>query len=145
MYNVFKAPTICELRPSFRLATGFLILFLLPILACLEFYQRFPFLVIVTIAILLSICVYLIMKYAIRSGGDCIKLLRLHKDTALITNNNLQTKSAKISSLCATDNWIIIAFENTGYKVILDQNSVGRQTYSQLSRQIRAFKVTELA
>jgi len=67
-------------------------------------------------------------------------LLRLHKNTALITYRNLDTKSAVISKISVASDWVILQVGDESEKIILDENSVDGQSYSNLRRQIIAFK-----
>lgn len=140
MYNVFKEPITCELKPSYKLATGFLAIAVIPILSSSVLFHRFTLMMIVITIVILTTCVHLIIKYAIRWGGNAVMLLRLHKNTALITYNNRDTKLAIITKICVSESWVILQTGKGSEKVILDQCSVGQESYSHLRRQINAFK-----
>jgi len=140
LYNVFIKPIIFELKPSYSLAVNFMLIGLIPTLSCLILFQRWPLLVIGITIFLLTSCLHLIVKYAIRYSDNSVKLLRLHKNTALITYRNLDTKSAVISKISVASDWVILQVGDESEKIILDENSVDGQSYSNLRRQIIAFK-----
>ena len=145
MSNVFKEPIICELKPSYQLATGFFVITIVPLLSCLVLLPRFPLFVLAIIAALLTNCLRLINRYAIRTGRNGIRLLRLHNDIVLITYNNLFTKSVKIAAINVACSWVVIELADSSEKIIVDKASAGTEIYSQLVRQIKSFKADEVA
>ena len=145
MYNVFKEPIICKLKPSYKLATGFLVITLLPIISLLILSPRYPHMVIIATVVLLICCIKLMIKHSIRSTGKGIKQLRLHNQTVLITHHNLSIESEKITRICAANDWIVLEYGNNCEKIILDEYSVGGRVYSQIRRQINLFETNDLS
>ena len=143
MYDVFKEPTICKLRPSYKLAMGFTVICAVPLLSVLVLFTRLPILVFVLSGLLIFSCLFYIGKYAIRYGDKSIERLRLHNHTAVITYKSRDRKLAEITSICMAGEWILIKFSGSSEKVILDTSSVGSETYSSLRRQINAFRIAD--
>lgn len=109
-------------------------------MACLSLYQRLPLLVIALTAGVLAWSVHLIKKYALRHGSSGIRRLRLHNDKALITYTNADTELVSITQICVAGEWVVLELGGASKKIIIDKTSVGARVFSNLIRQINAYR-----
>ena len=143
MCNVFKAPIICNLSPSYRLATGYLFICFVPLCSVLVLIPRFPVLVAGLCAAWLLACLYYLNRYVLRNSARSVRSLRLHNDRAQVTYRNNETASLQISQICMASHWVLLKLGGRSEIIILDGPSLGTGAYASLARQIRAYRQNE--